>query len=141
MKNIDKSVLYGVIGFLVGIIITSSFCMFNHHRGWNYDGYSRKDKSSMMHKMSNGNMMNNVGMDMHSMMSGMMAGLEGKTGDEFDKAFLSEMVVHHQGAVEMAEAVLSTSKRPELIKLANEIISAQTKEIKMMQDWQKAWFK
>jgi uncharacterized protein (DUF305 family) len=71
----------------------------------------------------------------------MMANLKGKTGDEFDKAFLSEMVVHHQGAVEMAKAVLATSKRPELIKLANDIISAQNKEIEMMQGWQKAWFK
>ncbi len=141
MKNINTSVLYGVIGFLVGVILTSAFCMFNHHRGWDNEDYSRKNKSSMMHKMPDGTMMNNVGMDMHSMMNGMMATLEGKTGDEFDKAFLSEMIVHHQGAVDMAQAVLDTSKKPELIKLANEIITAQTKEIKMMQDWQKAWFK
>jgi uncharacterized protein (DUF305 family) len=74
------------------------------------------------------------------MMSGMMAGLNGKTGDEFDKAFLAEMIVHHQGAVVMAKAVLKNSKRPELIKLASDIISAQTGEITMMKNWQKAWF-
>lgn len=79
-------------------------------------------------------------MDMNSMMNGMMAGLNGKTGDEFDKAFLAEMVVHHQGAVVMAQAVLKNSKRPELIKLANDIISAQTGEITMMKGWQKDWF-
>lgn len=140
MKKINTSVLYGIIGFLVGVILTSAFCMFNHHRGWDKDDYSRKDKSTMMHRMPDGTMMNNVGMDMHSMMGGMMAGLEGKTGDDFDKAFLSEMIVHHQGAVDMAQAVLKQSKRPDLIKLANDIISAQNKEIKMMQDWQKAWF-
>jgi uncharacterized protein (DUF305 family) len=139
MKNINTSVLYGIIGFLIGIILTGSFCLMNNNkRDWDKKDYSGK---MMMHKMPDGTMMNNVGMDMHSMMDGMMATLEGKTGDEFDKAFLSEMIVHHQGAVDMAQAVLDTSKKPELIKLANEIISAQTKEIKMMQDWQKAWFK
>lgn len=139
MKNINTSVLYGIIGFLIGIILTGSFCLMNNNkRDWDKKDYSGK---MMMHKMPDGTMMNNVGMDMHSMMDGMMATLDGKTGDEFDKAFLSEMIVHHQGAVNMAQAVLDTSKKPELIKLANEIITAQTKEIKMMQDWQKAWFK
>jgi uncharacterized protein (DUF305 family) len=80
-------------------------------------------------------------MDMKSMMQDMNAGLVGKTGDEFDKAFLSEMIVHHQGAVEMAQVVLKNSKRPELIKLANDIIAAQTKEIDMMKGWQTQWFK
>jgi uncharacterized protein (DUF305 family) len=41
----------------------------------------------------------------------------------------------------MAQQVLATSKRPELIKLANDIISAQTKEIAQMKEWQKAWFR
>jgi uncharacterized protein (DUF305 family) len=140
MKKINTNVLYAIIGFLIGVIITGATCLFNQHRGWGKGDYSRKDKSSMMHRMPDGTMMNNVGMDMHSMMGGMMATLEGKTGDDFDKAFISEMIVHHQGAVDMAQSVLKQSKRPDLIKLANDIITAQNKEIKMMQDWQKAWF-
>lgn len=94
-----------------------------------------------VHQMPDGSMMNNVGMDMESMMQSMMTGLKGKTGDAFDKEFLSEMIIHHQGAVEMAKAVLLNSKRPELLKLAEDIISAQTKEIDIMQVWQKTWFK
>ncbi len=92
-----------------------------------------------MHQMPDGSMMSGGGME--DMMKGMMSGLEGKTGDAFDKEFLAEMIIHHQGAVEMAKAVLVKSKRPELIKLANDIISAQNKEIGMMQEWQKAWYK
>lgn len=94
------------------------------------------------HMMSNGQMMGDhmMGSSMQSMMDGMMGNLKGKTGDAFDKAFLSEMIMHHEGAVVMAEAVLATSKRPELLDLAKDIISAQTTEIKMMKDWQKAWF-
>jgi uncharacterized protein (DUF305 family) len=77
---------------------------------------------------------------MHHMMDDMVAGLQGKTGDEFDEAFLSEMIEHHEGALAMAQAVLESSKRPELVQLANDIISAQTKEIETMQAWQKSWF-
>lgn len=77
---------------------------------------------------------------MHGAMGGMMMGLEGKTGDALDKAFLDEMIVHHEGAVEMAQALLRGTKRPELIKLGGDIITAQTGEIKMMQDWRTAWF-
>ena len=96
----------------------------------------------MMHQMPNGSMMGGSHqMDMGSMMDGMMAGLNGKTGEEFEKAFLAEMIIHHEGAVVMAEAVLKNSKRPELIKLANDIITAQKGEITMMKQWQKSWFK
>lgn len=77
---------------------------------------------------------------MHTTMNGMMSGLSEKTGDEFDRAFLAEMIVHHEGAVAMANQVLATSKRPELLKLAHDIITAQTSEIKMMRDWQTLWF-
>jgi len=87
-----------------------------------------------MHQMPDGTEMANSG-DMSSMMGDMMKGLEGKTGDDFDRAFLSEMIVHHQGAVDMAQAVLKNSKRPELLNLAREIITAQTKEIEMMKLW------
>jgi uncharacterized protein (DUF305 family) len=140
MKNINTNVLYGVIGLLIGIIITSGFCMMNRNRGYRSEG-DMYSKNKMMHKMPDGSMMPNTGMGMHDMMSGMMAGLEGKKGDDFDKAFLAEMIVHHQGAVQMAQMVLESSKKPELIKLANDIISAQNSEITMMQNWQKAWFK
>ena len=128
------NVLYGVGGLLVGIIIAGCFWSMGFR---NNDGYSSKE---MMHQMPDGRMMNNMGTDMNDNMQNMMSGLEGKTGDAFDKEFISEMIVHHQGAVDMAHAVLKTSKRPELIKLANDIISAQTKEIGMMQEWQKTWF-
>ncbi len=87
--NINKSVLYGIIGLFVGVIITSGFFMMNHHRGGDKKDYSHK---MMMHKMPNGTMMDNMGME--SSMSGMMMGLEGKTGEEFDKAFLSEICLN-----------------------------------------------
>lgn len=91
--------------------------------------------------MPDGTMMHDESMSMDAMMHDMMSELEGKKGDEFDQAFLSEMIVHHEGAVVMAQAVLQNSKRPELIKLANDIIKAQTSEIEMMKGWLTSWFK
>lgn len=76
----------------------------------------------------------------HSMMSKNTLSLEGKSGAKFDEAFLEEMIPHHQGAVEMARLVLTSTKRPELIKLANEIIESQQSEINMMRGWQRTWF-
>jgi uncharacterized protein (DUF305 family) len=82
-----------------------------------------------------------AGQGMRSMMADMNTNLKGKTGDEFDKAFLDEMIVHHEGAVDMVALVLKNSSRGELRTLANDIIKAQTKEINEMKTWQAAWFK
>jgi uncharacterized protein (DUF305 family) len=97
-------------------------------------GAIARDTVYPMHTMS-------TDTSMHGTMDSMVSGLSGKTGDAFDQAFLAEMIVHHEGAVAMANQVLATSKRPELIKLAHDIIAAQTGEIQMMKDWQVAWFK
>lgn len=79
-------------------------------------------------------------MSMQGMMHSMTSDMEGKTGDALDKAFLEGMIVHHQGAVEMAQLLLKGTQRPELKKLGADIISAQTGEIEMMKQWQKQWF-
>lgn len=78
--------------------------------------------------------------DMHAEMEHMMQSLEGKTGDAFDKAFLEEMIVHHEGAIEMAEAALLGAKHQEIKDLAQSILSAQASEIQMMKDWMQAWY-
>ncbi len=97
--------------------------------------------SSGMHMMPNGSMMGDNSMgDMGGAMDDMMAGLQGKKGDEFDKAFLSGMIMHHQGAVAMAEAALKDANHAEIKQMAQNIISAQTSEISQMQQWQKDWY-
>lgn len=91
--------------------------------------------------MPDGSMMKHSGMDMTSMMADMNAALKGKTGDEFDKAFIDEMIVHHEGAVEMAQLALTNAKHKELKDLADAIIKAQTIEINQMKQWRASWFK
>lgn len=74
-------------------------------------------------------------------MQEMVSKLNGKTGEEFDKAFMEQMIMHHEGAVAMAEAALKSASHPEIKQMAQDIISAQTKEITQMKDWQTQWFK
>lgn len=77
---------------------------------------------------------------MGQMMNYMTYGLQGRTGDDFDQAFLAEMILHHEGAVQMAQAALASAKHPELKSMANAIISAQTQEIAEMKAWLKSWY-
>ena len=77
---------------------------------------------------------------MHGAIQGMTMGLSGLEGDAFDKAFLSEMIVHHQGAVVMAELALKNAQHQEIKDLAQKIIDAQKAEIAQMQGWQNAWY-
>jgi hypothetical protein len=72
---------------------------------------------------------------MEDMMHNMTASLEGKSGDEFDKEFLKQMIVHHEGALEMASMVLSQSNNTQLKTFAQTIISVQSSEIAMMNNW------
>lgn len=83
---------------------------------------------------------NNIDIDhghetMEDTMHNMNASLEGKSGDEFDKEFLKQMIVHHEGAVEMASMVLSQSSNTQLKTFAQAIISVQSNEIAMMNMW------
>lgn len=101
----------------------------------------QKNENTIAHRMPDGSMMMNdhAHSGMEDAMHDMTSALSGKTGDAFDQEFLAQMIVHHEGAVEMAEMVLQQSTKPELRALAQEIISAQTKEINMMRAWQKSW--
>jgi len=67
------------------------------------------------------------------------AKLQSLEGDDFDKAFIDEMVMHHQGAIDMAKLIETNASHNELKQLGRDIISAQSKEIDMMQTWQTDW--
>lgn len=78
---------------------------------------------------------------MQHAMDEMMVGLRGKHGAEYEEAFLEMMVVHHLGAIEMAEGLLEETEKPELTAMANDIIEVQTAEVEMMNAWLDEWFK
>ena len=61
-----------------------------------------------------------------------MKQLSAATGEAFDRMWLTMMVEHHQGAVEMASSVLDTTTDPAVRQLAQAIIEGQNKEIAVM---------
>lgn len=58
-----------------------------------------------------------------------------RSADPFDRAFVDEMVPHHEGAVKMAKVVLRSTKDAALRELAEGIVSTQEREIKEMNDF------
>lgn len=69
---------------------------------------------------------NNAAMDK------MMADMEVKPSGDVDRDFVAMMTPHHQGAIDMAIAVLKYGKNEQLKRIAQEIIVDQQQEIAAM---------
>ncbi len=129
----NQNLLYGVIGLLLGIVLTILVVnnqMYGMMRMMGMGGAA----SSMMQMHDN----DRTGMNMS--MNAMNDELADKTGDDFDKAFITQMVTHHQGAIIMASEAKQKANHQEIKDLANAIITAQQKEIDEMKGWYKNWY-
>lgn len=72
-------------------------------------------------------------MDHGGMMSDdQMSSLMGISGTEFDQMWLTMMIEHHEGAIEMAQDVLATTSNPDVEQLATAVVEGQEKEIATM---------
>lgn len=76
----------------------------------------------------------------HALMAGMAKMNEAMsaapmTGNP-DRDFVSMMVPHHQGAIDMAQVELRYGKDTILRRMAEDIVAAQQKEIAEMRRWQ-----
>jgi uncharacterized protein (DUF305 family) len=59
----------------------------------------------------------------------------------FDRSFIDAMVPHHRSAIEMAKAAKTAGlSQPELVEIADNIISTQQAEIDQMLAWREAWY-
>lgn len=62
-----------------------------------------------------------------------MAMLAEASGRRFDTMWLRMMIAHHEGAVTMAEEILTVTTDPAVETLANSILTSQSAEIEYMQ--------
>lgn len=110
-----KSLLYGLVGFFLGgLIVAIAATTF--------------DKPTVQQSDIDGMSMND-----------MVDSLASKTGDDFDRAFISGMIEHHQGAIDMAKHAQKQAKHDEIKAMADDIITAQSTEIDMMKKWRADW--
>jgi uncharacterized protein (DUF305 family) len=130
--TLQKETVYvGIIGLLLGIVIaggTAVLAVNNDNRGM-----------MKMMGMDTSQMKSNDAGHMGMSMNDMSSDLKNRTGDDFDENFVAMMIAHHQGAIDMAKLAEARAKHDEIKQLSKDIISAQTKEIQDMKQWQQDW--
>jgi uncharacterized protein (DUF305 family) len=81
--------------------------------------------------------MGHAGHGMNALMPGMatpaqVAELSAASGVEAERIFLTLMIAHHRGALEMSQAVLDRSKEPVVLAFARAVLASQQSEIDLM---------
>jgi uncharacterized protein (DUF305 family) len=97
--------------------------------------------------MNHGGMGHGMGMPMQGGMPmgqmadmSMMASLWKLPSQRLEVVFLSQMIPHHQGAIDMARLVPDRSAHQDLKDLADGIVKSQSAEIERMNDWLSSWY-
>ena len=62
------------------------------------------------------------------------------TAKDFDRAFLEQMIPHHQMGVMMASMAQTNTQHPELRELQQAMVRVQSEEIAQMQQWYRQWY-
>jgi uncharacterized protein (DUF305 family) len=60
--------------------------------------------------------------------------------EPFDKAFIDNMIPHHESAISMANVALTESENPKIQEIAAAIVDAQEREIEQMRTWRDEWY-
>jgi len=137
MENKNSTIIVGLLALIVGLFLGYFFgANTMPHRGFlsNDSMYEEMEEHMFGDEIVDGDG------ELQHMMSEMMLISRGQTGEAYEKAWLRGMVVHHLGAIEMSKELLKQTDRPELVKLANNIIGSQSAEVEQMKGWLNSWF-
>jgi len=137
MENKNQTTIIVLLVLIAGLILGYFFgANTMPHRGLFSNDAMHEEIEEYMYE---DNIISGDGAMMHAM-DEMMLGFRGETGEAYEEAFLRGMIVHHIGAVRMAEGLLEQTDRPELRMFAQDIIKVQSEEIDTMKEWLEAWF-
>lgn len=133
-------IFLGLMGISLGAIAACSPTSSTPSKMMNNPSSSPSSTTGMMNNNPGGTnssprMMGTPGMMNHSMSMDL-----GPADANYDLRFIDGMILHHQGAVVMAQEAQQKSTRPEIKKLATDIIAAQQAEISKMQAWRISWY-
>ena len=124
---------------LAAAIITAQTTEINEMKQWYRDWYGKNVPQN--EKVMGGHGMTGGGGTHMGMMGDETDMSRFENAQDFDKAFIEEMIPHHQMAVMMATMLKNGSQREEMKTLADNIITAQTDEIDQMRSWYSTWYK
>ncbi len=105
---------------------------------WRQTWYPQAGSKPMAYHTQMGHMMEMSSDQMKSMMMNMDLGA---SDANFDLRFLNAMILHHEGAVKMAQDALKNSNRPRIKEVSQDISRSQQVEIQQMKQWRRAWYK
>lgn len=130
-KLAQKSAKHEELKSMASDIITAQTGEINNmlswQKKWGYPASSGED------------MVDHSAMGMMEDMDTMLNELRSKTGDEFDKLFLKQMITHHESAVAMSRPGEKNAGHQEVKDLTKAVIYAQAEEIAKMRQWQRDW--
>jgi uncharacterized protein (DUF305 family) len=113
----------------------------SHEGNMSEDTSSTVPASPAANTNAHGNMpmSGNMEQDMQMMNAKMVEAL-GPADANYDDRFIDMMIPHHEGAIAMAKDAKAKSQRPEIKKLADDIIAAQEQEIAQLKKWRSEWY-
>ncbi|MCP9888534.1 DUF305 domain-containing protein [Cyanobium sp. ATX 6A2] len=62
------------------------------------------------------------------------------TAQDFDRAFIEQMIPHHQMGVMMASMAQTNSEHPQLRAMQQAMVKDQSREIEQMTQWYRSWY-
>lgn len=118
-------------------IIAAQAVEIQQMRDWRAEWYPDAGDRPMAYHAEMGHMMPMS----EAQIEGMMMSVDlGPADEEFDLRFINGMIPHHQGAIDMAQDALGKTERPEMLALAEAILSSQAEEVAQMEAWRQDWY-
>src|SRR3989338_418608 len=109
-------------------IIESQQKEIDDMRGWYQSWYGSTPPAGGMGMMHMGSMEGDIDV------------LKTISASDFDRAFMEQMIPHHEMAIMMVQMLAAGTERAEMKQLAENIRTSQSREIVMMRGWLESWY-